>query len=82
MIKLVRISAIWCSSCILTKKDWDEIKNDYIYEEYDYDRDEEKIIKYNVGNILPLIIVYKDNVEVARISGEKTKQEILDTIGD
>lgn len=82
MIRLVRISAIWCSSCILTKRDWDEIKNDYAYEEYDYDMDADKIVKYNIGNVLPVIIVYKDNEEVGRIVGEKSKEQILEVIGD
>ena len=82
MIKLVRISAIWCSSCILTKKDWDEIKQDYTYEEYDYDIDEDKIVKFNFGNTLTVIIVFKDGVEINRIVGEKTKEQILEVLGD
>lgn len=81
-MKLVRISSTWCTSCILTKKDWDEIKENYEYEELDYDMDEEKVKKYNVGNILPVIIVLKDNKEVGRIVGEKKKQQILEVLGD
>ena len=81
-MKLVRISSTWCTSCILTKKDWDEIKVNYDYEEYDYDLDEDKIKNFNVGNILPLIIVFKDGKEINRIVGEKNKQQILDVIGD
>ena len=76
-MKLVRISAIWCTSCILTYNDFNEIKEEYKefeYEELDYDTD--KIEEYNVGNILPVIIVYKDNKEVTRIIGEKRKKEI------
>ena len=76
-MKLVRISAIWCTSCILTYNDFNEIKKEYKefeYEELDYDTDQ--IEEYNVGNILPVIIVYKDNKEVTRIIGEKRKKEI------
>jgi len=76
-MKLVRISAIWCTSCILTYNDFNEIKEEYKefeYEELDYDTDQ--IEEYNVGNILPVIIVYKDNKEVTRIIGEKRKKEI------
>lgn len=76
-MKLVRISAIWCTSCILTYNDFNEIKNKYKnfdYEELDYDTDD--ISEYNVGNILPVIIVYKDNKEITRIIGEKRKKEI------
>lgn len=76
-MKLVRISAIWCTSCILTYNDFNEIKEEYKefeYEELDYDTDD--IDSYNVGNILPVIIVYKDNKEITRIIGEKRKKEI------
>lgn len=76
-MKLVRISAIWCTSCILTYNDFNEIKEEYKefeYEELDYDTDQ--IEEYNVGNILPVIIVYKDNKEITRIIGEKRKKEI------
>ena len=81
-MKLVRISSTWCTSCILTKKYWDEIKVNYEYEELDYDLDEEKVKEYNVGNILPVIIVLKDNKEINRIVGEKNKQQILEVLGD
>ena len=71
-MKLVRISAIWCTSCILTYKDYQKIKEEYknyTYEELDYDMDD--ITKYDVKDILPVIIIYKDDKEVTRITGEK-----------
>lgn len=76
-MKIVRISAIWCTSCILTTKDFNEIKEKYKdieYIELDYDTDE--IDEYNVEDILPVIIVYKDNKEITRITGEKRFKEI------
>lgn len=76
-MKIVRISAIWCTSCILTTKDFNEIKEKYKgieYEELDYDTD--NLDEYNVGDTLPVIIVYKDNKEVTRIIGEKRFKEI------
>lgn len=76
-MKLVRISAIWCTSCILTYNDFNEIKEEYSnleYEELDYDTDD--VDFYNVGNILPVIIIYKDNKEITRIIGEKRKKDI------
>ena len=76
-MKIVRISAIWCTSCILTRKDFDMIKEKYSNAEYvelDYDTDE--LEEYNVGDILPVIIVYKNNIEISRIIGEKRFKEI------
>lgn len=85
-MKLIRISSTWCVSCIITDKIWKELKNEYSYEfiEYDYDLDEDELKKYQLGNILPIIIILKDDREVKRIIGEKTKNEIksiIDSIG-
>lgn len=77
-MKFIRISAIWCSSCILTYKNWQELQqkhHEYEYIEYDYDDDEEKYQKYNIGNILPVIIAFKDGKEIKRIIGEKSHKE-------
>lgn len=82
-MKIIRISSIWCSSCIVTYKNWKELKEaypEYVYEEYDYDDDSEIIKQYEVGNILPVIIVLKDDKEVKRIIGEKTKKELFAAI--
>ncbi len=82
-MKIIRINAIWCGGCIVMHKVWKQIEEDYPnieMIEYDYDMDEEEVKKYEVGNILPVAIFYKDNQEVARLNGEKTKEEIEDII--
>ena len=43
-------------------------------EKLDYDFDD--ISKYNVGKILPEIIVYKDDKEIGRIIGEKNYKDL------
>lgn len=76
-MKLIRISAIWCTSCILTYNDWKQIKEEFSdleYEELDYDTDD--IEKYDPKDILPVIIILKDGKEIERITGEKRKKEI------
>jgi len=80
-MKLLRISAVWCTSCILTTSDFNKIKENYKnleYEELDYDTDD--IEKYNVGDTLPVIIIFKDNKEVDRVIGEKRYKEIENKI--
>lgn len=81
-MKLIRVSSSWCVSCIITKKAWDELKEIYDCIEYDYDMDEELLKNYNVGNILPVIIIEEDNQEIDRIIGEKSKKEILEIINN
>jgi len=84
-MKLIRISAIWCSSCIITHKFWEDLKEKYPnneYIEYDYDDDEEEIKKYNIDEILPVVIVFKDNKELKRIIGEKNLIKEIESIGE
>lgn len=81
-MKLIKITAVWCLSCILMN---DRINNvltkfsqlDII--ELDYDDDEEKVEKYNIGKTLPvLILLDKNNNEINRIIGEKTEKELIE----
>lgn len=76
-MKIVRISAIWCPSCIIMRKIYDEITLKYNLEstELDYDFDVE-VKDLNVGNKLPVVIIYKDDKEIKRIIGEHKKEEI------
>ena len=81
-MKFVRISSTWCVSCIIMNKLWKELKekySDFEYIEYDYDLDEEAK-SYNVGNILPVIIIYKNDVEIKRIIGEKSKKDLFQEV--
>lgn len=81
-MKLVKISAMWCSSCLIMEKIWQQISNelkDIKFISYDYDFDDEAQ-KYNPGDILPVIILIDNDKEVARFVGEKTKEELLEGI--
>lgn len=80
-MKFVRISSTWCVSCIIMNKLWKKLKDKYSnfeYVELDYDMDD--IDEYNVGDILPIIIIYKENVEVKRIIGEKSEKEFFEEV--
>ena len=35
-------------------------------------------MEYNIGDIVPVVIFEKDNIEIKRVIGEKSKKEILD----
>jgi thiol-disulfide isomerase/thioredoxin len=74
MDKLKVISAMWCPSCLLLKKQLKKVKEEYNidFEYLDYDLDEEEVSKYNVGEILP-VIIYKDK----RLIGEKNYDELI-----
>ena len=73
--KLVVISAVWCPSCLVLKKNLKKLEENYDieFEILDYDFDEDEVKKYDVGKTLP-IIVCGDK----RLIGEKTYDEIVE----
>lgn len=82
-MKIIKISAIWCSACLITNPNFEVVLKEYPDIEviqYDYDMDDDIVKKYEIGNIIPVIIFLKDNVEVDRLIGEKNKKEIKEFI--
>lgn len=77
-MEIIKIGAMWCPGCIVMKKTFKQIEEDFNIEikSLDLDFDEEEVSKYNVGDTLPVIIVNKDGKEVKRIIGEKSYQEL------
>lgn len=78
-MKVVKITALWCSACLIMNKRWDEVLKEKEIEtiSLDLDMDEEEVANYQVGDILPVFIFYKGDKEVRRIVGEKTTREML-----
>ncbi len=63
-------------------KIWKRVKEEYpniTFTELDLDMDEESE-NYNVGDTLPVIIRMENDVEVARLIGEKTYEEVKEFI--
>lgn len=81
-MKIIRINAIWCSGCLSMKKIWKEIEEEYPNLDIinlDYDMDEDEVMKYNPGEVLPVVILQNNKKEI-RLIGEKTKEEIIESI--
>ena len=79
-MKLIKISAMWCPACLIMRNVINNLDIDIEQVEYDYDLDEEEISKYNVGDILPVFILEDDGIEISRLIGENTKEEVLEFI--
>ncbi|MFV0250125.1 MAG: thioredoxin domain-containing protein [Bacilli bacterium] len=82
-MKIIRVSAVWCVSCIVSHKMWLELKEkypDFEFLDYDYDLDLDQIEKYQIGTIIPVIIFLKNDNEILRITGEKNKTEFFKII--
>ena len=81
-MKVVKITAVWCSACLIMNKRWKEIEKEYNIEtiSYDLDFDEEEIEKYNVGNTLPVFIIVDEDKEINRLVGEHSIEELKEFI--
>ncbi len=82
-MKIVKISAIWCGGCLVMNKIWNSIQKKYPDLEIvslDYDVDRECVDEYNVKDVLPVIIFYKNGIEVRRIDGEVKENVLIDII--
>ncbi len=82
-MKIVKISAVWCSSCLIMKERYDTIEKQYPnieFKAYDIDFDEEST-SYNIGKILPVLILFNnEGLELERIIGEKKVDEMITVI--
>ena len=83
-MKVLKFNAVWCSGCLVMKKTMKEIEELYPnieIESYDYDMDQEQVEKWNIGEIIPVLIFTDENYnEISRLVGEKTKKEIIKEI--
>ena len=83
-MKIIKISALWCPGCLVMKKVWKNILNEYPdlnITELDYDMDSEEVSKYNPGKVLPVTIFLNDNEEeLTRLIGEQKENIIKDNI--
>lgn len=79
-MKIVKIGATWCGSCLSMKKAYAEIEEMYKDIEFvnlDLDFDAEKVKNYGPSNVIPALIFIKDDKEVGRLVGDSTKEEII-----
>ena len=79
-MKIIKISAIWCPACIITKNALTKLQENYSFELEELDYDFDDIEEYNVGDTLPVLIFVKDDKEVERLIGEKDYKEIEEVI--
>ena len=82
-MKIIKIGAIWCPGCLVMKKIWNNILKEESLDiiELDYDMDSAEVNKYNVGNVLPVVIFVDDNGnELDRLIGEQKEDKLMEVI--
>ena len=78
-MKIIKIGAIWCPGCLVMKKVWKNIMNDYPnldVTDLDYDMNSDEVSKYNPGKVLPIVIFLDNNNELERLIGEQTEDNL------
>ncbi len=83
-MKIIKIGAIWCPGCLVMKKIWKSILEQYPnlnLIELDMDMNSEEVKKYNPGKVLPVIIFLDDNDnEKERLIGEQKEKDLISVI--
>lgn len=76
--KILKFEADWCSPCKLLSVLIDSIKDHIPVEikHIDVDENSELCTKYKIRSI-PVLIFLEDDVEVSRLVGLQTKEQIL-----
>lgn len=86
MMKLVKISAMWCMSCIVMNNLLDNVLSKYKVlfdiEKLDYDVDFTLVSKYNVSNVLPVYILMDSSGEIDRLVGEVSESQLISFLKD
>ena len=82
-IVLVDFNASWCGPCRMLKPILESIVNETSYKILSVNVDDEEFIaeKYGITSI-PCLIFFKDGKEVKRSIGLKSKEEILNMLGE
>lgn len=78
-MKIIKIGAIWCPGCLVMNKIWNKINKDYELDilDLDYDMNNDEVMNYNVGKVLP-VIIFMDNegIEIERLVGEQKEDKL------
>jgi len=79
MRKVVIISAVWCHACLTMRKRNKALKEkypDWTWVDYDLDLDDELVEPLKVGKLIPVYIIYENDIEVKRIAGEMSQDAL------
>ena len=85
-MKLVKISAMWCMSCIVMNNLLDNVLSKYKVlfdiENLDYDVDFTLVSKYNVSSVRPVYILMDSSGEIDRLVGEVSESQLISFLKD
>jgi len=74
-MKVLRFTASWCGPCKMLAKTLDDIETKIPFEVVDIDVHPEVAQDYGVRGV-PTLVMLEGNIEVKRVTGNKTKTEL------
>lgn len=86
-MKVIKVGAVWCPGCLVMRPIWKRIEVENLWlqtEYYDFDENKDVVDRYRINNgVLPVFIFLdKDNNEFLRLTGEVTRERILQVINE
>ena len=81
MKRILRFTASWCQPCKLLAKTLEEINTNMPIEVVDIDVHSDIAMDYGIRSV-PTLVMKDSNIEVKRIVGLKSKQELTEWIND
>ena len=79
-MKVIKITEIWCGSCLIMNKIWKKYEDKYETISLDVDMNEEEVEEYNIGDTLPVFVFIDKDKEIGRLVGEHSEEELIDYI--
>jgi len=81
MKKVLKFSATWCGPCKMLAKTLQTVNTEVEIEEVDINQNEELAAQYKVRGV-PTLVMLEDGVEVKRVVGVKSKEELENWINN
>ncbi len=76
-MKVIRISALWCMSCMIMYERTQALQEEFGIDFIDLDIDQDDVSNYNIERTLPvLIFLDENNEEIGRLIGEISKKKL------
>lgn len=79
MTEILRFTASWCGPCKMLAKTLEEIDVQIPIKVVDVDEETDLAVQYGIRGV-PTLVMVKEEKEIKRITGNKTKQELEEFI--
>jgi thioredoxin 1 len=79
MKRILRFTASWCQPCKMLAKTLEEVNTDVPIEVIDIDVHSDVAMEYNIRSV-PTLVMKDGNIEMKRMVGMKSKQDLSEWV--